>query len=346
MGEKPEILMESFKDFLQKGKDAYKAKKNYIAYTNLNVARRIMDELVATGVAIDNKDVEDLNSFFTEFGPTNRKEDETGSNLSRLKSAGAAATLKSNTKTKTMSIFLFGLDAAGKTTFVDYVVKEKFFDHSPTMGINITSIMLGNIKFVFDELGGQEAYRTNWKRYFKDPDLLIFMVDATDASRFPDARAYFWSVIRSPESAKLPLAVVSTKNDMPEAVRIERIQNEFDLWNINDRLLGIFDISIKNRTNIDKVLNFIASQTLSDQAMRKFVDKEVDRLNRNYIEIYKACIEEAKSLKTEKKYTDAINRVYKAKIIQEELFKQGFSKARKKIAKCNALLSRLNKLAI
>ncbi|HME56509.1 MAG TPA: ADP-ribosylation factor-like protein [Candidatus Lokiarchaeia archaeon] len=338
---KPNVLLPSFKYFMQKGKDAFNGKKFYEAYTNFNVAKKILGDLVALRATIDNTDVEELNAFLAEIGPNAAKKDEAISHLSRLKTAGAAATHAPKKKIKTLSLFLFGLDAAGKTTFVDYVIQEKFLDHLPTVGVSITNIMLGNVNFIFEDLGGQEAYRVNWKNYWRDPDFMLFMVDATDATRFPEAREYLWSVIKSSESAKIPLAVISSKNDLPEAVNIENIQDALDLWNIKDRLFGMFEISVKNKTNIEKVLNFIASQTLSDQAMRKFVDEEVDRLNRNYKELYKAYIEEAESLKAEKNYKVAIDRVYKAKVIQEELFKQGFSKAQKKIAKCNALLSSL-----
>lgn len=342
---KPDVLMPSFKYFMQKGKDAFNAKKYYEAFTNFNVAKKILSDLVTLKATIDNTDVEELNAFLAEIGSNTVKKDEAISHLSRLKMAGAAATRASKKKIKAISLFLFGLDAAGKTTFVDYVTQEKFLDHLPTIGVSITNIMLGNINFVFEDLGGQEAYRINWKGYWKDPDFMLFMVDATDATRFPEAREYLWSVIKSSESAKIPLAVISSKNDLPEAVSMENIQDALDLWSIKDRLFGIFDVSVKSKTNIEKVLNFIASQTLSDKAMRMFVNEEVDRLNRNYKELYKVYLEEAESLKAEKNYKVAIDRVYKAKVIQEELFKQGFSKAQKKIAKCSSLLFRLINLA-
>nr|MDO8111260.1 ADP-ribosylation factor-like protein [Candidatus Sigynarchaeota archaeon] len=337
----------AFKEFLEKGKASLEANNYYNAIANFNIAERILSDIQAAGAIVDNNDVELLESLSSKAKEANDRQgreakEKTASQLARLRSTEpvAAAGAKAK-KPKILSIFLFGLDAAGKTTFVDYIKQEKFLDHAPTVGVSISRIALGGVQFVFNDVGGQEAYRTNWRNYWKKPDLLVFTVDASDAARFDQAKAYLWDVVKSPEAAKLPLILLSNKIDLPPAKTIEEVKDALAIASITDRMVGPFDISVKENRNIEKVLNFIASIALSDQALRQFVDEKIARLNRNYEEMYKAYVEEAKVLETEGKIDKALDRVFKAKSIKEELFKQGFSKANKEIVKCSAWLAKL-----
>jgi small GTP-binding protein len=338
----------SYKDFLEKGKAAMQVQKYQEAISNFTIARKFITDLKET--EIDQKIVEELDSLAVKAkeelqANDQEKRERSASLLSQLREKGETTIKKADTspkakKLKTVSIFLFGLDAAGKTTFVDYVKQEKFLDHAPTLGVNISRIALGNVQFVFNDVGGQEAYRANWQNYWKSPDFVIFTVDATDAARFDKAKDYLWTIMNSPDSAGLPLIVLSSKNDLPGAKPIAEIVQALELGNITDRVVGIFDISVKEGQNVERPLNFIASCVLTDAAMRKFVDDEISRLSRNYEEMYKAYIEEAKVLEKEAKFEKVINRVTKAKLIQEELFKQGYSKAHKEILKCDEWLSK------
>ncbi|HME50953.1 MAG TPA: ADP-ribosylation factor-like protein [Candidatus Lokiarchaeia archaeon] len=334
--------VESFKEFLERGKTAKKTKSYQEALSNFNIARKIMLNLRADGADVSQNDVETLESLFSEAkeGSEHEKKEREASQLTILRSKGPE-TPTSAKKLKTVSIFLFGLDAAGKTTFVDYVKQEKYLEHAPTLGVSISRIALGKVQFVFNDVGGQEAYRANWQNYWKSPDFLIFTIDSADAARFVQAKEYLWSVLNSANAKGLPLIVLSSKNDLPGARPIEEIKQALDLGNVIDRLVGIFDISVKEGQNVEKPLDFIASTVLTDQAMRKFVDGEISRLNRNYEDMYKAYIEESKELEKEQKYEKAINRLIKAKYIKEELFKQGFSKASKDIVKVDEWLTRL-----
>lgn len=340
-----------FKQFLEKGKTALETQNYQEAISNFTVARKIIADIQENEMGADQKDVEELESLIArakEGSTTKERErrERAASQLSQLRERGERTSIKAKTpagskKIKIVSIFLFGLDAAGKTTFVDYVKQEKFLDHAPTLGVNISRIALGNIQFVFNDVGGQEAYRVNWKNYWKSPDIVIFTIDAADAARFGQAKDYLWTIVNSPEAARLPLVVLANKIDLPGAKPVEEITQALDLGSITDRVVGIFNISVKEGQNVEKPLNFIASCVLTDQALRRFVDEEISRLNRNYKEMYLAYIDEAKILEKESKYDKAINRINKAKYIQEELFKQGYSRAQKEILKCDGWLARL-----
>ncbi len=350
MTENVHSLVPLFKDFLEKGKEAMDSKDYYVALTNFNVAKKILTEIMKNGNPFEEQDFDLLKSMVLKANEAyerqvREKKEHADSQLTRLRvKARSKHTLSK--KRKVISILLFGLDAAGKTSFVDYIKQEKFLEHSPTLGVNISNIILGLINFVFHDMGGQQIYRSKWRDYWMDTDFLIYTVDATDTERFDQARLFLWEVLQSRRASKIPLLVLSTKMDKHEARPLDEIIKALNLEAIKGRLYSAFDISVKTEKNINNVLNFLASHVLGIKEMRAFVDEEIARLDRNYSEIYKAYISEAKSLEKEHKYDPAIERVYKAKCIQEELFKQGFSKAQKKISICTTSLFRLNRLKV
>jgi hypothetical protein len=90
------------------------------------------------------------------------------------------------------------------------------------------------------------------------------------------------------------------------------------------------------------VLAFLASVVLQDEEMKDFVDDEVERLAHNYGEIYKAFVEEAQEFERKGDKVKARERVYKAKLVQEELLEHGYSKASAKVRKCNEWLAKLS----
>ncbi|MEX2684168.1 MAG: ADP-ribosylation factor-like protein [Candidatus Sigynarchaeota archaeon] len=342
----PSALLPAFQDFLQKGKASLDAKNYKMAAASFNIAAKILTDIQASGGEVPEADVKVLAELLAKANEGSEKEDKqaketSGSQLAVLRERGAKAE-SAGKKVKIMSVFLFGLDAAGKTTFIDYINNERFIDHAPTVGVSISRIALGSMKFVFNDVGGQEKYRNEWRKYWKDPDFMVFMVDASDSARFEFAKDYLWKVLNDFVTEGVPLVVMSNKIDKPDARPLAEVVNALDLGAIKDRLVGVFETSVKTSKNIDKALNFVASTALSDQALRRFVDSEIARLNRNLGEFYKAYVEEAKYLEGQKDFKKAADRVNKAKLVQEELFKQGFSKAAKEIQKCNAWIARLN----
>jgi ADP-ribosylation factor related protein 1 len=262
--------------------------------------------------------------------------------LGTLKDEATAVEKRDGKAFKVVSIFLFGLDRAGKTTFVEYLKNDSFKDQTPTLGVNLTHLVLGNVRFAFNDLGGQTAFRAGWMNYWKGQDLMIFIVDAADAARFGEARDALWSILKHPDTRGKPLLVLVNKVDLPDAKPLVLVQSALDYHDIDRSPKAIFETSVKGNFNLDKALNFIVSLVLQDNEMEKFVSKEIKRLIKNYKAMYDAYVKEAKALEKSKDLQTAYNRVYKAKMIQEELFKHGDSRAQKEIKKLDQWLGKLH----
>ncbi len=341
----------SFDEFYSKGQDAFKKKKYYPALASLNIAKRLGGEILSSGGRLDHKKLANLDAMMEKAKEKLDKEkskQDAGAKVSffgRLKRSKQDG--DKEPVTKKLSLFLFGIDRAGKTTFVDYVKNEKFMDHAPTLGINVTSIVLGNISFEFNDLGGQQALRPMWMQYWKDPNALVFMVDANDAGRFDQARDALWSVLQRKETRGKPLLVLSNKIDLPNAHRLDTVRTSLAIDRIPDdeRDVAVYEISVKNDINLDRPMSFLASIVLEDDDMKQFVSEEVDRLVANLKEIYKAYITEAKGLEKKGKNQEAVDRLYNARLVQLQLFDNGFSKAMKNVRQCTSWIARLQRSA-
>ncbi|MGH0156312.1 UNVERIFIED_CONTAM: hypothetical protein FKN15_038729 [Acipenser sinensis] len=113
-------------------------------------------------------------------------------------------------KSANKQILVLGLDGAGKTSILHCLatgtVKRKV---SPTEGFNAVCINTEDVQMEFLEIGGSETLRTYWHMYLKKAQVLVFVVDSANPSRFSTAKNHLHQLIK--EDAQLPLVVLLNK---------------------------------------------------------------------------------------------------------------------------------------
>ncbi len=132
-------------------------------------------------------------------------------------------------------IVFIGLDFAGKTSILK--VLEGSYSSldqiKPTLGRNRTEWDILGFKIINWDLSGQKQYRdeylANKEQVLRDTNLLIYVVDAQDASRFEEAGIYFDNVLKALEELKIRCPVLLCIHKMdPDILNEPEIQNNLE----------------------------------------------------------------------------------------------------------------------
>jgi ADP-ribosylation factor-like protein 8 len=166
-------------------------------------------------------------------------------------------------------IFLFGIDNAGKSSFVRRIKTGQFNDNyfSPTRKFNIEYIQKPNGMYSFWDMGGQFIFREKWLDGIQDSNIIIFMIDVANQIRFEEAKKEFWNIIKKYDFSDALLLILGNKVDLikdinnPDNQQIERIKNEIlDFFEL-DKLANIewkfMLTSVKTNYNVDKVVSIV-----------------------------------------------------------------------------------------
>lgn len=174
---------------------------------------------------------------------------------------------------KVIKVFLYGIDAAGKSSFVRYLKSGKFDQNyfSPTKKFQIHKITLqqNNLKLILWEMPGQKSFRRVWLRGVQSSNLLIFMLDAADSERFTEAKRAFWSISNRFEVKHVPLLFIANKIDLIEnQQKLGQIESNFSLTEMKDeedRKSTIKFMSLVTNEGIKEVISWI-SDIINDGA--------------------------------------------------------------------------------
>ncbi len=135
-----------------------------------------------------------------------------------------------------IKIVLAGLDAAGKSSLLLSVNRK--FSHlpslTPTKGSNRTRFDYFGRKIIGFDLGGQKAYREDYlarpELFFTETDLVFYVVDIQDPTRYAESEDYFTKIIAA--MAKLhetPKIVLVLHKCDPDIHNDPRIQKDLEM---------------------------------------------------------------------------------------------------------------------
>ncbi|KAI8969615.1 P-loop containing nucleoside triphosphate hydrolase protein [Trametes punicea] len=163
---------------------------------------------------------------------------------------------------KTAEIAIVGLQASGKTSFVNVLGTGQWSeDVVPTISFNLRKIKKGNVTLkIWDVAVGQPKYRSLWERYCNGVDALVFVVDSADKEKFETARFELHQLLSQPSLHGVPL-LLGNKNDLEGHASVNELIKALQLDKITNRPVSCYSCSMKSQHNLDIVLQWLAARS-------------------------------------------------------------------------------------
>jgi len=124
---------------------------------------------------------------------------------------------------KNNKILILGLDNSGKTTILLSLKEDtnllSYLSLKPTRGVSIEKFEEKDFNINVWDFGGQKEYRsdyiTNFNKYVKGVDEIIYVIDIQDYNRYDQALKFLEEVIKSieQEELKVELSIFLHKYD-------------------------------------------------------------------------------------------------------------------------------------
>lgn len=153
-------------------------------------------------------------------------------------------------------VLVLGLDGAGKSSMLqgltpgEATATAKRRRCRPTRGFNFMSLYATSCQLDFLEIGGGEDLRRYWSDYLRRTHVLVYVVDSSDRSRLPLAKAELHRLLRA--EPQLPVVVLGNKQDKVNAVSVSELHDALSLSSVNE----------------DRKLFLLAAQLDPDEARR------------------------------------------------------------------------------
>mmetsp|Transcript_1585 Transcript_1585/g.3361 ORF Transcript_1585/g.3361 Transcript_1585/m.3361 type:complete len:196 (-) Transcript_1585:1444-2031(-) len=145
-----------------------------------------------------------------------------------------------NAKSGKRGILIVGLDGAGKTTIFYHLLLNKFTMTAPTPGHNKELLKYQGRRYDLFDVGGSMLVRETWRLYARAADAIVFVIDASDIDRIPEAQAQLRKLFFGDEESSksksansytvdVPLLVYANKQDLPGALTDRKLERMLEL---------------------------------------------------------------------------------------------------------------------
>mmetsp|Transcript_14647 Transcript_14647/g.17832 ORF Transcript_14647/g.17832 Transcript_14647/m.17832 type:complete len:178 (+) Transcript_14647:181-714(+) len=162
--------------------------------------------------------------------------------------------------TKKLDIVVIGLENSGKTTLLSVLVHGEPVETVPTIGLNVKVFKKGSVSMKCWDIGGQAQYRSEWSRYSKGCDVVLYVVDAAAPQKMATAKKELHKLLDDGSIGSTPLLVLANKIDLQphvgETELIERLQLNY----VMETPWMVLPISALQCTNIEQVVEWLTAQ--------------------------------------------------------------------------------------
>jgi len=162
---------------------------------------------------------------------------------------------------KKLDIVVIGLENSGKTTLLSVLAHGEPVETVPTIGLNVKVFRKNNVDIKCWDIGGQTQYRSEWSRYTRGCDAILYVVDAAAPQKMSTAKKELHKLLDDGSIGSTPLLICANKIDVQphcgEAELIERLQLNY----VVETPWMVLPISALHVTNVDQVLEWLTAQS-------------------------------------------------------------------------------------
>lgn len=111
-----------------------------------------------------------------------------------------------------MRVVILGLDGAGKTSLLSAMRGITLSSPPiPTIGFNVENLEFRNQVFTLWDVSGHQKFRPLWKHYYCNTQAVIFVIDASDRSRFEEAQNELSKICHDQELKEAIILIYANK---------------------------------------------------------------------------------------------------------------------------------------
>ena len=167
----------------------------------------------------------------------------------------------SNIIGKKYNILMLVLDAAGKTTILNIIRKEKilkttFHYHYRCFFYIEESLDYNDMNLISWDIGGANISRTIYKLY-QNTDGIIFVLDSNDRDRIEDAYDELKKILE--EFKDCPILIMANKQDLNGALTPFEVKEKFEMEKLKDRIWLVQGTSGITGQGIEKSFDWMIS---------------------------------------------------------------------------------------
>ncbi|MHA1154974.1 MAG: ADP-ribosylation factor family protein [Candidatus Heimdallarchaeota archaeon] len=154
-------------------------------------------------------------------------------------------------KAKPVTVTICGLDKAGKTAIINYLIHGEFKETTPTMGVNREVINFPKLQINIFDMGGQADFRPIWQEINEKTDALIYVIDSVDHMRFDETKTIFNDILDNQIGGKIPVLILLNKKDLPDRIAQVDLVKSFGLIETEYEIeWAVFETSAKTGDGI------------------------------------------------------------------------------------------------
>lgn len=130
---------------------------------------------------------------------------------------------------KYVRVLICGLDNAGKTTMVSRILLGRVVPTLPSCGFQAQTLKHRHTKFMLWDVGGQLHLRFHWRHHFFGTHCVVFVVDASDSTRFSEANQELSVLLAEGQLETAGFLILAHKCDVSGAVPAAQLRTLLNL---------------------------------------------------------------------------------------------------------------------